>query len=301
MCATWRIHICDMTFLCVWHDSFMCLTWLIHVSDMTHSCVWRDSFMCVTWLSHMCDVTHSCVWRDSFMCVTWLIHVCDVTSRLLHTCDMTRVHFLLEALQLFIPAFPAFIWETCLLRCATWLIHMTHAWFFLEILELFFPALICKSLWRVRNDSFTWHDSCLLFPGNLGIIIPCIHIWFSLICAKWIIDMGDMTHWQDSCLHFCWKCCNCLPLNSHVRLFTLNSHVRHQGFLNMCDMTNSHVSGLNFSGSVGIFCPAFTYDSHWYVRNASLTWFMPAFFWKRLNSYSTHSCMIFVDMCEILR
>jgi len=94
-CVTWDFHVCDVTFLYVWHDyayvwhdSFICVmrlipicvTWLIHVCDMTS---WHDSFMC--------DMTHSCVWHDfmtwliyvwhdSFMCVTWLIHTCDMTD-----------------------------------------------------------------------------------------------------------------------------------------------------------------------------------------------------------------------------
>jgi len=53
---------CDVTPLCVWHESFMCVTCLIHVCDMTPLCVWHDSFMCVTWLIHVCDMTHSYVW-----------------------------------------------------------------------------------------------------------------------------------------------------------------------------------------------------------------------------------------------
>ena len=112
MCATWLIHVSDMTHSCERHDSFMCATWLIHecdisqgrelvfkslwvmshiwmshvthviVSDMTQSRVRHDSFMCATWLIYVCDMTHSCKRHDSFMCATWLIHVCDVT----HSC-----------------------------------------------------------------------------------------------------------------------------------------------------------------------------------------------------------------------
>jgi len=35
---TWLIHMCDMTYLYVWHDAFMC--------DMTHSYAWHDAFIC---------------------------------------------------------------------------------------------------------------------------------------------------------------------------------------------------------------------------------------------------------------
>jgi len=56
-CATWLIHMYDMTYLCVWHDSSMCVT--------------HDSLMCVTWLIHVCVITHSCVWHDSFTYASW--------------------------------------------------------------------------------------------------------------------------------------------------------------------------------------------------------------------------------------
>ena len=123
ICVTWRIHMRDMTYsyvrhdscmrsrACVWYDSFSCLKSLIrvcdvtlHMRDMTYSYVRHDSFMC--------DVTHSCVmwlihvWCDSFMCdmthscVTWLIHVwyhslmCDITysygTWLIHICHELR-------------------------------------------------------------------------------------------------------------------------------------------------------------------------------------------------------------------
>ena len=73
-CATWLIHMCDMTHSYVQHDSFICVSWLIHMCYMTHSYVWHDSFIFVTWL-----MTDSYVWHDSFSCVTWLIHMCDMT------------------------------------------------------------------------------------------------------------------------------------------------------------------------------------------------------------------------------
>jgi len=55
------------------------MTWLFHMCGVTHLHVWRDSFACVTWLILMCGVTHSHVWRDSFACVAWLIRMCGVT------------------------------------------------------------------------------------------------------------------------------------------------------------------------------------------------------------------------------
>jgi len=36
MCVAWLTH--------AWHDSSMCATWLIHMCDVTHPCAWLDSF-----------------------------------------------------------------------------------------------------------------------------------------------------------------------------------------------------------------------------------------------------------------
>ena len=101
MCVIWNIHVCDMTYSYVWHDSFMSVTWLIHMCGTTHSCVWLDSFICEKLLIYMCDMTHSYVWHDLFIRVTLLIHVCDMTHQITHrvpqkkhalnhTCDMTH-------------------------------------------------------------------------------------------------------------------------------------------------------------------------------------------------------------------
>jgi len=112
ICVTWRFHVCDI-------DSFMCVTWFMHVCDMTHSYVQRSGIG-VKWL-HMCDVTDSYVWHDLFICVTWLIHMRDMT----HMGDMMH----------------ACLWQH-VFTCVTWFIHMwdmTHS--------------------HVRHDSFicvTW-------------------------------------------------------------------------------------------------------------------------------------------------
>jgi len=66
ICVTWLIHIhmCDLTWLYVWHDSPTRETWLIRMWDMTQSkkgtslwCVRHDTFICVR--------------HDTFICVTW--------------------------------------------------------------------------------------------------------------------------------------------------------------------------------------------------------------------------------------
>ena len=76
---------CDVSYSCVWHASFICVKWLIHMCDMPHSCVWNDL--------GMCDVSYSCVWHASFMCVKWLKYVWRelliCVTCLIHVCEMT--------------------------------------------------------------------------------------------------------------------------------------------------------------------------------------------------------------------
>ena len=72
-CVTWLCQMCHVTHSCVWHGTAD----LMHTCDMTYLRVWHDSF--VTWLIHTCDMTHSYVCRDSVTRETCLIHVCDMT------------------------------------------------------------------------------------------------------------------------------------------------------------------------------------------------------------------------------
>jgi len=90
------IHMCEMSPLYVWHDSFIWVTWFMHMCDttrcvarnirtcdMTDSYVRHDSGAPATRqqsprLMHICNMTHSYVWHNSFICVTWHC-MCDTT------------------------------------------------------------------------------------------------------------------------------------------------------------------------------------------------------------------------------
>jgi len=79
MCHTWMrcvTHECDVSHMNAMCHTWIkcdaktlpylesrCATWVIHMSDMTHSDMWITSFTCV----------------DSYICAAWLIHMCDMT------------------------------------------------------------------------------------------------------------------------------------------------------------------------------------------------------------------------------
>ena len=96
ICATWRIHMCDMTQSYVQHVSFTCATWFVKTCDMTHVSVQHDSFIRVTWLIRMCnmnvmwDMIYLYMQRDSCIYMTLRIDICDMLhlSFLCVTCIM---------------------------------------------------------------------------------------------------------------------------------------------------------------------------------------------------------------------
>ena len=75
----WRVHMSDMTRLCVWYEIFMRVSRLIHACGMMYTFLtW--CFVFVTWRIGMCNVTHllwqmthSYLWRGSSLYVPWRI------------------------------------------------------------------------------------------------------------------------------------------------------------------------------------------------------------------------------------
>ena len=109
----------------VWHDSSICATWLIHICDMTH-------FMCAAWHNLTCDVTHPYVRHGSmraslclqygwvmthFMCAAWHNLTCDVTHPYVRH-DSMRASLCLHV--------EAFLHVHLRWKCVTWLLHMWH-------------------------------------------------------------------------------------------------------------------------------------------------------------------------------
>ena len=76
ICVTWLLHICDMTHLCVWYDSF-----IGGQMDLSWNQVKHDLFTCEIWLIHACDLTHSYLWHAAFICVVWIIHMSHMTRQ----------------------------------------------------------------------------------------------------------------------------------------------------------------------------------------------------------------------------
>jgi len=95
------IHICDMKYSSLRHDSFRRVTWLTHVWETsTQSCVryifhmyyiFLHPCMCVTWCVHTCNMTHAymCAVTHSCICMPWLRHFIFFFAKgLIHVCDI---------------------------------------------------------------------------------------------------------------------------------------------------------------------------------------------------------------------
>ena len=77
----WRQCLCDMTHSCVyWHVIcffiVLSFTWYMLICNMSNLCVRHDSFIRAAWRIYMCDTTHFYVCHDVCICATWLIHMC---------------------------------------------------------------------------------------------------------------------------------------------------------------------------------------------------------------------------------
>ena len=147
MAHVWRsltrgMSVCDVTRLCVWHDSFICATWLIHMCDMTHWYVRHDSLICATWLIHMCDMTHSYTWAMG--------HVCRTLTRGMCVWDVTR----------------SYVWHDWFI-CAPWLIRsLTRGICVCDVMRGQISHYISRSIRLMTNltprlmTKLTAHDKC---------------------------------------------------------------------------------------------------------------------------------------------
>jgi len=206
ICVTWLIHMCDMTYLHVWHDSFIhvntCVTWKKNPSSPrvsphhTHqrtSYVWHDLFTRVMWRIHKCDVTHSQVWHDSFIHVTWLSHTHHTcVTRLLSglTANVATPHTLMT--------FPHVDVTHSHVRhdsftCVTWLSHkcdMAHS-------HVWHGSLTCVT-WL----SHTRHTCVTQLISGLTANVATPHtlmiysnLWRDAFpCVTRLIHMCDVTH-----------------------------------------------------------------------------------------------------------
>jgi len=265
--VAWLIHMCVVTHLYVWHDSFLCVMWGIRMCDVAHSC--DDSFICAPrtphvahmapnslhlWLIHMCDMTHfffkmcdmphSYVWHDSFTCVTWLICMWDVTHSCVfpawvHTAPNTR-H---KCMDFHIHTSHIHVWHYTFI-CVTWTIHMYDTK----------NSCMCG-----MTRSYVWHDS--------------------FICVTWLVRMCDMTHsyvWQDSFVCVTWLIRTCDMTRSYVRH---DSFIRVTWLVHMCDLTRSHL---------------------WYDSFIRVTWL--AHMCNKTRSYVRHDfiCVTWlIHMCDM--
>ena len=110
------MHICDVTYSYVWHNSFLCMAWLIHMYDMTHSHWWHDSFIWVSRRIRMRVMTHSCACHDSL--IAQVIKQQDVKGR-------SALHAAAQQVWVMAHDFKWVMAHTWVM-VHTWMIHPLH-------------------------------------------------------------------------------------------------------------------------------------------------------------------------------
>jgi len=194
------------------HDWLICATWPVHMCDMTDSYVWRDVFTRAIWLIHMCDMSLSYLRHASCTCATWLIDMCDTI--LLHVrhsvfiCVTERVHHDIFACAISI------LWMR-----ARWCIHMCNMMPSPIILHMWMHDAFTCAIWHVtcvQYDAFTCAIWCL-HPCDMTLSYvrtPYLHVsrlyvlHDSFVYVTWLICLCDMTHlsmWHDSFVYVTWR------------------------------------------------------------------------------------------------
>jgi len=128
MCVTWLVHMCDMTHLHTWHDSFMCVTCLVHMCDMTYPYVWRNSSTRVDELQHVsltCLLYMSLLHVSFVECMSLLTNICVI-----YTCWWVTTHMYIYVYIYVYTWIHMYICWWFTFMCVTWLINtcvMTHS------------------------------------------------------------------------------------------------------------------------------------------------------------------------------
>jgi len=225
----WFVHICDMTLVGLWRDSFMYViyrfvTWLIHVCEMSHACVcqprestcmWRDSFIYVTWLISVRDVTHSYMKHNSFIRVSpqcrtprstptresmQCLQSPVVRGRPIRCvmCDMTH----------------SYVWHDSFIRVTLLIIHMcdmTHSYVWHDLLTVLemrwcgaynlsqFVVAQFGRTWLVYTcdvtRSYVWHDLLTNLESRLCGAYNLRQFVVAQFGRTWLVHTCVMTRW----------------------------------------------------------------------------------------------------------
>ena len=175
------------------------------------------------------------MWHDSCICVTWLIRMCDVRAfiwgeRLIRMFDSTFSN------QLFI------LCMTLRLRIMTFFsltrdMTLAYAWHDL------FVCVMCLVLYGANDrfvcltvhlqmgcSSFVWRYVFGLVVNVFGICMFVRVGEYVCVCASQLIRMSCSCHTYELCA----------TLRLHV-CYVTHAYVRHNSFIQICDMTHSHV------------------------------------------------------------
>ena len=216
-CATWLIHMCDMTHSYVRYDTFH-----IHVSDSRsrQECYiyqWATSHVWRSHIAYVCDVTHPYLRDDPIMwethhhdrnvtCINESRHTCEgvmshlCATWLIHMCDMTQLR---ERLTLTIGTF------TYINESHVWMSHVTRM------------SASCHTYERAMSHTWETHAH----HRNVTYINESRHTYEWVTSRVW---MSHVTHTNETChTHEC--------IMSHVWMRHV-THVRDPSLTNLTEI-----------------------------------------------------------------
>ena len=262
------------------HDSCLCVTRLMHVCDMTHVYAWHDSFTCATWLmpctctfekivgsTTLFYVRNVYAGQDSFTCATWLMPcTCTFEQIVSPTTLIHMTHF--------------YVWWS--FTSVTWLFFCTCS---LE--QIVVPTtLIYMTYFHVRWDSFTcvtWLIFCtcsfeqIIGPTTLIHVTSFYELWDSFTCVTWL--MSCTCNFEQIVGHttLTWLISMCGVTHSRVR----NDSCRAPAIWEDRRLYHSHLHD---------FCLYIK----WLIHVCDMTHFVHLLFWKVRRLYHSHPYDLFL-------